>query len=194
MRKGFTIVEMIVVIAVVSIMVLILAQIFSRTLRSSSKAQALGSVKQNGQAALEAMDKTIRNSGSRYVICPAPTAPSGTVTGTTLVVQSIDGVFTRYRFINGQIQQDYPSAFGATLCQDNLVNPQTITDADPKTGVSVASGGGFSINRQAGIGDTVTIDFYLNPGIDIAPVFSGQIDPIRFMTTITLRGYTDINK
>ena len=46
--KGFTLIEMIVVVAVLIIMGAILSQIFSNTLRGSNKAQVLSSIKQNG--------------------------------------------------------------------------------------------------------------------------------------------------
>ncbi len=218
-RNGFTLVEILVVIAIVAIVGLMLVVIFTNTLRGNNKAQILSVIKQNGQAVLENMDKNIRNADN--VICNSDD-------GNTLVVTK-DRTYTRYRFIpennnnaakgncgnlsgnaNGCIQQDFPvqpqsapknviAVFLNSLCTDPMgtdsIPPQTITDTNPQTGVSVIpakDGIGnnlpyFVRNSQSGFKDTVTIQFALKPGIQAPVSVSGQIDPIAFRTGIQLR-------
>lgn len=89
-NKGFTLAEMIVVMAITAIVGTIFVVIFSNTLRGSNKAQILAVIKQNGQAVLDSIDKTIRNSDN--IICPTTTdVPSNTI----VVVKN--GIYTRYR-------------------------------------------------------------------------------------------------
>ena len=59
--NGFTIIEILVVIAVISIVGVIIAEIFFNTLRGSNKSSLITKIKQNGQTSLEVMDKAIRN-------------------------------------------------------------------------------------------------------------------------------------
>lgn len=102
---GFTLVEMLVVLAVLSIVGTLILTIFTRTLKGSNKAQIIGSIKQNGQLILETMDKTIRNADHLICVCPSsdycpPTMvrPEGGVIKSNLVVVK-DGIYTRFDFI-----------------------------------------------------------------------------------------------
>lgn len=203
MNRGFTLVEILVVIAVIAIIGTIMVAIFANTLRGSNKAQVLSVIKQNGQAVLENMDKTVR--GADDVICPARTTP----TSTNLVVIR-DGIYTRYRFIaptatdNGLIQQDNPvkqiiqgsnpptlesdNTFLTRICNPNdpVAVPDILTDTNTQIGVSVANGL-FTRSYQPGFKDIVTVEFTLGPGVKAPSTIAGQIDPAIFQTTVQLR-------
>ncbi len=195
MKKGFTLVEMLVVISVLSIVGVIILTIFTRTLKGNNKAQIIGVIKQNGQSVLENMDKTIR--GADNVVC---------VTFDNLVVVK-NGIYTRYRFIpptttnNGLIQQDSPvkdsvseieetdSQFVDRICgaaTQVYVSPAVLTDTNTQTGVSVENGL-FTRDKSAGFMDTVKVKFDLLPGKSASQAVAGQIDPVNFQTTVQLR-------
>mgnify|MGYP001616960157 FL=1 len=201
MKKGFTLVEILVVISVLSVAGVIILTIFTRTLKGNNKAQILSVIKQNGQAVLENMDKTIR--GADNVVCISPD-------NKTLVVAQ-GGIYTRYRFVapipdtaNGLIQQANPiqpdtgdnsdiKLFKDNVCTDpmgtdthggNLIN--ILTDTDLQSGVSVENGS-FNKNPQSGFKDTITINFQLAHALKAPPAVAGQIDPVTFQTTIQLR-------
>lgn len=217
MKKGFTLVEILVVIAIVSVLGVLILTIFTRTLRGSNKSQIIGKIKQNGQSVLETMDKTVRDSDD--VVCPVITSPATVVTSDSLMVIK-NGIYTRYRFIlpgtvNGLIQQDNPvkqnvsgtnreetdSEFRDRVCfsADTLVSPITLTDTKSDTGVSVncvAAANGepdcnnnpiFKRDRSAGFMDQVTIKFDLRPGVQASQAVAGQIEAVSFQTTIQLR-------
>ena len=197
--KGFTLVEILVVVAVLSIVGILVLTIFTRTLRGTNKTQILTSIKQNGQSVLETMTGAIRNSDN--IVCPNTTAPSN-----TLVVVA-RGIYTRYRFIapgtsNGMIQQDNPTkqtdsatgqeetdpAFVNRICspQNPMVLPIVLTDTNPQSGVSLASGS-FSLNRQAGFKENVKVTFEISPGVGALPALVSEIGSVTFETTIQLR-------
>lgn len=207
MKKGFTLVEILVVIAIVAIMGIILVAIFTNTLRGSNKAQVLAVIKQNGQAVLEDMDKTIR--GADNVLCPDIIPPTTSTTSTNLVVVSVStGVYTRYRFINstsntnGLLQQDKPSkrtddstgseetdvVFKNRVCNPNdpMTQLTVLTDTNAQSGVSVTNGS-FTKSEQPGSEDSVTVKFDLDHGVGVPAALAGQIDPVTFQTTIQLR-------
>ncbi|MBI4038611.1 type II secretion system protein [Candidatus Daviesbacteria bacterium] len=202
-KKGFTLIEILVVMMVLSLIGVLILIIFTRTLRGSNKSQIITFIKQNGQSVLENFDKNVRNSDG--VICPAITAPNPS----TLVIKK-GGIYIRYRFVvpappanpiaNGRIQQDNPvkqinvqtgkeetdPEFANRICLDPMPDPVVITDTNTKTGVSVENGS-FTRNRSAGFADLVTIQFDLKPGVSAREAATGSIDPVNFTTTIQLR-------
>lgn len=214
-NKGFTIIELVVVMAIMAVVGTMLVMIFSSTLRGSNKSQMLSAIKQGGQAVLENMDKTFRS--AENVVCPVVTPPLTTASSTQIIIYSSDrteasssdtqGVYTRYRFIvpttttNGLIQRDNPTkqvvqetgvletdqAFINRICGiDDIMSPTVLTDITPETGVSVVSGT-FIRSIQAGSKDSVWVQFTLGPGAKAPSVIVGQIDPVVFQTTVELR-------
>lgn len=212
-KNGFTLIEILVAMAIVAIIGVIFVTIFANTLRGSNKSQVLASLKQNGQAILEKLGKNIRDADNVVCITPNPA-------GQTIVIVK-DGCYVRYRFIepssspipvqNGQIQQDFPQpdpsttpclhnspapsatpagivAFTNQVCAaaDPMDDPNILTDTNPQSGVSVTDGL-FTWNKQSGSKDSVNVFFNLKPGVSAPAAVTGQIDPIPFQTTIGLR-------
>lgn len=215
--RAFTLVEILVVVAVLSVVGILVLTIFTRTLKGTNKTQILGAIKQNGQSVLETMTSTIRDSDN--IVCPTSASSN------TLVVVA-KGIYTRYRFIeprlagtarnecmasldmdtnkptNGCIVQNNPTKqtdlatgqeetdpeFVNRICgvADPMVGPNVLTDTNPQSGVSLASGS-FSLNRQAGFKDNVRVTFVLSPGVGVLPALVNEIDPVTFETTIVLR-------
>lgn len=199
MRKsGFTLVEMLVVMSVLSIVSVFILNIFTRTLRGSNKSQIISTIKQNGQSVLDAMDKTVRNADNIVCVSTPPV--------NLIVIKN--GIYTRYRFIppsvtvNGFIQQDNPSkqidsqtnkeetdsALVNRICAsaDPMLQPVALTDTKTQTGVSVANGL-FVRDRSGGFRDQLTIKFDIGPPVGSPQAISGQIDSVSFQTTIQLR-------
>lgn len=196
--RGFTLMELLVSIAVLSVIGVIFLVVFSNSLRGGNKAQIVLAIKQNGQAVLETIDKTIREADN--VICPVIVSPYTSAQSTNLVIVK-DGIYTRYRFEvisneNGLIKQDNPvkqaetdTGFINRVCSVNdLMSSQAIilTDTNSKTGVSI-SGGLFTRSKQTGFKDVVTIQFDVGPGAGVIAGTSFSVDPVNFKTTIQLR-------
>ncbi len=206
-KGGFTLAEVLVVIGVLSIAGVLVLAIFSGSLRGNNKSQILIAIKQNGQSVLESMTSVIRNAD--HIVCPAIISPATTASSPNLVVVS-KGIYTRYRFIpftpsapnsNGLIQQDNPvkqldpatgkeetdTVFVNRVCTSDNPMPAALvlTDTNPQSGVSI--NGSFARERSAGFKDGVKINFTLSPAVNALPSVAGQIDPVRFETTIQLR-------
>lgn len=213
MKKGFTLVELLVVMAIMALFGTLLLTIFTNTLKGSNKSQVIGVIKQNGQSVLETMDKTIRNADK--VVCDS-------VDKKSLVVVK-NGVYTRYSFIapapvsspivNGFIKQDNPTIqkisdgsrdetdpeLVGRICADNdstvnPISPVVLTDINTQSGVSVnchvddcINNPVFKREKSAGFMDQVTINFNVKPGVEAPASVTGQIDAVNFRTTIQLR-------
>lgn len=210
MKKGFTLVEMLVVIAVLSIVGVMITTIFVRNLRGSNKSQIISSIKQNGQAVLETMDKTIKNADN--LVCIISNTDN---TVYTMVVEK-GGLYTRYRLTppqdqtvpaacltNGCIAQDNPTRqtiegreetdpeFIMRVCipNDSMQSANILTDTNTQTGIKVLRGAFSEADKEqsAGFKKAVKIFFVLGAGAGAAPAVAGQIDPVTFETTMQLR-------
>lgn len=206
MSKGFTLAEILVVIAIVAIIGTILVLIFTNTLRGSNKSQILSAMKQNGQAVLDGMDRIIRSADN--VVCP-------TVGSSNTAVIVKNGIYSRYRITlagdtggsapsdcigmgkNGCIVLDNPTPlpsettpqlFLNRICNltDPMFTAQILTDTNPLTGVSIESGS-LSVSKPPGFKAIVTVSFVLKPGVSVPQVITSQIDPVTYQTTIELR-------
>lgn len=175
MQKGFTIIEILVVIAVMGVVGVIITEIFFNTLKGSSKANLISKIKQNGQSAMELMDKTIRNADA--VVCINETSRN-------IVTVQKNGVYTRFVFKfpstgNGYISMDNPSEFapGRTCEIADVISTIPITD-NTSIALDNIRPPEFTRSRQAGFKDAISISFSLK---------ASQIDPIPFATTVQLR-------
>lgn len=186
-KSGFTLAEVLVAITALTILGVVIVEVFLRSLQGGNKATVLANIKQNGQGALEIMDKTIRSANA--VVCPI------TMNSSDVVAVEKDGLFTRFRFIypsgeNGYIEQDNPSEFSASICSsgDLPAFPTILTDTNTKSGVNILQPGSFfKKDKKAGFKDVVTIQFRLSPGVKSAGGIISKIDPVTFTTTVELR-------
>ncbi len=96
-HNGLTLIELLVVMAVLSVTGIYILNIFTSSLRGSNKSQEIGIIKQNGQAVLNVMDRTVRNADN--VVCPFFLQPTDTTSYSNTLVTVKDGVYTRYRLI-----------------------------------------------------------------------------------------------
>lgn len=211
--SGFTIAELLVVMAILTVIGGILTEVFVRSLQGSNKSQMITRIKQNGQNILGIIDQNTRNANN--IVCPNIPAGSTTASADTLVTEK-NGTYTRIRIIgpnsngslcdtvpNGQVCQDNPtptiteqanlSLFINRVCRadDPLgVGTVALTDTNADTGVSVTPDpppGSFKRDRKAGFKDTITVSFSIGPSPQASQILISQVETIPFKTTIELR-------
>lgn len=191
-QSGFSLVETMVVIGVLAVIGVIMTDILKRTITTDTKTELTGTIKNNGDKALNTMDSVIQFADR--VVC---VGKFSTNNDTIVVIK--DGSYTRFRFIgpsgnqNGYLQEDQftltdPTKATTALCsQSTTYNPVTITDTDPVTGVSLVAGS-FLDDPSPGFKDVVNISFNLAPGVNIGPGAQNQVGgSVSFSTSVELR-------
>jgi len=125
--SGFTLIELLVVIVVLGILGVVGTDLFSSVIKGTNKANVIAEVKQNGQLAMDIIERNIREATS----ATNPILPGSppTYDTTNLILTTPSGTIT-FGFI--------PEC-GDDSCNGQItMNNVPITSTDTKTGVSVA--------------------------------------------------------
>ena len=190
---GFSLIEILVVIAMVALLGVIITELFFRSFLGSNKATVISNIKQNGQSTLEQMDKSIRGAERIIEVCQNPLNPENPQNTPTIVIyQEEEGIYTRFRFnppvpFGSQKSNGYISSDNLSGCSDPTpTSSSSLTDRNISKGVSLTNGK-FEFRPVPGFKDVVTITFSLGPAISSGANFLSSIDPVEFRTTIELR-------
>lgn len=202
---GFTLVEMIVVVAIVGVLGFIMTDLLTNTLRGQDKVQLLNHIKQNGQVTLDRLSNEIRQ--AEKIICVNDDFTGNTDT----IVLFKEGKYTRYRFYpegtdNGYISWDNLSPGDVVVqsrsffCESaqNTADKNILTDTDSRSGISLKyadTTGSFSTkifnkDPNPGYKETVTIKFRAKQGVGAGTTSESSVNDegILFQTTVQIRG------
>ncbi len=161
MKRGFTLMELAVVIGVMSIVGLASVAIFYRALRGTNKSDTIKRVNQNSQLVLEVMSRFIRNAKRVQAVgmgdCP------GTSNNITLL--GSDDKTVQFTLQNGRVASN-----GSYI-------------SDPSVLISNLQ---FSCTRTSGAPDSIQINFNT-----VATASANDAQTVQdYNTTINLRSYT----
>jgi prepilin-type N-terminal cleavage/methylation domain-containing protein len=163
-ERGFTLIEMLVVIAIIAIIGTMSTQIILSVIRSSNKTNIQNEVRQNGAFVIDYLERDIRS------------ATDATLTNaTTLNLFQPDGVTIQY-----------VCTLGNASSNGNITRlGQELLNDDPSGGVRVQSCT-FSLQPTSPI--VITVDFTLNQPHG-SPNRSDVTVTQNFRTTVSLRTY-----
>ena len=197
--NGFTLFELLVVVAVMIVIGLVGSDILINVVKGSNKVEIINKVKQNGSSVLDQMERKIRSATVVY--------SSVNGNGTGVVVDAINNgqcltqiitksagppdVYTKFFLVAEGAQNGYiATAQAATLASlpVSAALSQSITNTDGVSGVSLASGACFDTTYSAGYPLVVTISFTLQQAKN-APSRQDFVATVPFKTTISLRTY-----
>src|SRR3990167_5734120 len=183
-RKGFTLLEFLVVIGLLSITIGSILLFLTSVLKGTNQANITSEVKQNGQVVLDTLESQIRN---------ATDAECRLVSGSDcfdvkLIRVNADPL--RIRCVDPVGQTENGRIEIASSLLDDPVNFTSITNTDLKSGVSV---GDCKFNVVASSGGVsappiVAVSFKVNQGVAAASRADFMAN-VSFQTTISLRGY-----
>ncbi|HLC88373.1 MAG TPA: prepilin-type N-terminal cleavage/methylation domain-containing protein [Patescibacteria group bacterium] len=194
--KGFSIVEVIITITIISVIGVFTSNLLTRTYRSSSDTELLSKLKQNGEVASNNIGEAIRMADS--VVCYGQNG----LRNDRIVIRTIEGKYWLFRFVDPEPPTGSPvTKNGYILKQENLnprdfadfciINPPNfsediiITDFDNSsvtTGVSISQGNFVKSAGPAGK-DTVTIKF----DVGQAGLQPGSQGTVTVQTTVQVR-------
>src|SRR3989338_6302737 len=96
-ESGFTLLEMVVSLAIVAVVSVVLSQVFIATLRTNTKTEILKDTKQTGEIALETMVRLIQNAKSVTTTCDY----AGTTSQSIVLINTDDGQTTLACVLDG---------------------------------------------------------------------------------------------
>ncbi|OGC38002.1 hypothetical protein A2V54_01095 [candidate division WWE3 bacterium RBG_19FT_COMBO_53_11] len=166
--KGFTLLELLVVIGIISIIGVIAADIFSNVTRSYNKAEIINRVQSSGNKILAQMAEEIRN--ARRVV--SPTLGSS---GSSLVIKDFSGSNVNFSFVS-------PDADDNGFVSRNGV---LISDNDFSNGVNVTSLV-FNVLNTSPVVIGITISLEQPLGVPGRIDFQAKTD---LTTSVSLRTY-----
>lgn len=176
-EDGFTLVEMIVVVALLSIVGLIAVEIFFTSLRGSTKTEILKEIKQNGGYAITTMEIMIRNAQGVVSSC---SGVSGSIT-----IENSDGNDTTFQCDWHDDVAKIASVSGATT---RRLTSKNVSLAPPGTPPGcTASTLQFTCSSSPGKPETVAIQFTLNQRSSATR--PEERASATFETTVSLRTY-----
>lgn len=175
---GFTLLEMVVSIAIVALVAVVLSQIFLVTLRTNAKTEISKDMKQNGELALESMVRMIQRAKAITSTCVS----TGTTSQSLQITNDDNGVTTLECLVDGNAVRLASSSANGTeyLTSDN------VTLGGTTCGESTLS---FVCYGAAGLPASVTISFQLSKAGMSAQSFEQSSES--FQTTATMRNTTE---
>ncbi len=164
-HEGFTLLETLVVISIISVIAVFGVGVLSTVLNGSSKTAIISEIKQNGNYVMENMSRYIRNATSIT-----------TCSGNTLSLAQPDYSVVTF------------SLLASDASNNNRIasNSATLTNGDKKNGGNVTN---LSVTCDQTLSPpTVTIDFTLTQGLGVSSGVQNQATET-FHTSVSLRTY-----
>ncbi len=193
-KNGFSLIETLVALAIVSIMGIILADLLTRTIQGGNKTHLIGTMKDNGQAALNIIESSMRSSDT--VICPINTGdpldlPSETAKRLpNVLVVSQNGIYTRFGFVdttpplstgqNGYISKDHPAVSDTT----DLMAINKLCEFLPGT-YAAGQGGSATATTEQLLTDQTLVSVVQNSGLFFKSHAPGYKDEVTIQFTLT---------
>ena len=184
LSKGFTLLEFLVVIGLLSITIGSILLFLTSVLKGTNQANITSEVKQNGQVVLDTLESQIRN---------ATDADCMLVSGSDCLDVKLFRVNAdplRIRCVSPVGQTENGRIEIASSALDDPTNFTSITNTDVKSGVSVGNCKFNIVLSSGGVSapPIVAVSFTVSQGVAAASR-SDFVANVDFQTTISLRGY-----
>lgn len=170
-QNGFTLVELLVVIALIGISVGVTNDILVSLVRSYNKTQVKNELEQQANFVGLKLERELRSAKSASI-------PGGAAGGNSLVLQKADGSYVNYSVSTGVVTVGYNCDSAGAGCSPTL---NTTTNAGPGGLNVTCSSDCFTV---AGNPQVVTLDLTFNPNTSNGTSFSGTA---YIRNTITIR-------
>ena len=173
-ESGFTLLEMVVSLAIVAVVSVVLSQVFIATLRTNTKTEILKDTKQTGEIALETMVRLIQNAKSVTTTCDY----AGTTSQSIVLINTDDGQTTLACVLDGTTTR---------LASTSAEGVQYLTTPNVTMGGTscATSTLEFMCKGGAGVSSSVTVSFQLAQSGVAAGVFEQSSET--FQTTAGMR-------
>ena len=187
--KGFTLVELLVVTAVMGVLGVLSATLISSILRSQNKTTIINEARQNGNLVIDKFERDVKQSAE---VCPVdllavPPGPNCAIsTSTSVALTTYDGTTIVWDCQATSFKRGQGLDYAAASTPANMMD---VTNSDVVNGVAVASCS-FTVLPKAGsnIPQIVTLNFFLTQGSGAPGKAEFQINE-QFEVTVGTRAY-----
>lgn len=155
MKKGFTLIEIIVSVGILALVSIMIVQVLFTTTHSNTKTLAVSDEKQNGDFATDIFNRMVRSAQLVQTSCPngATSAPSAQITG-------FDNAVTTLECLSDGVAARVASVSASTGAIVYLTSP-TVTLSSSGGATCSDSTLSFSCPPASGIQNSVTMSFTL---------------------------------
>jgi prepilin-type N-terminal cleavage/methylation domain-containing protein len=183
--KGFTLIELLVVAVILTLLSVVIAQVFFTTMRTNSKTETVRDMKESGDRAIDIMTRLVQNAES--IELPPESCKGGTID--TMILKNSDGGETTLACypddVNSIARIASTSSFQRVYLTGSNVTLFNKTD-NTNTCAGTDSTLSFTCTPSAdGTPSYITIGFTLRQKNSTASVFDTASGS--FQTTVTLR-------
>lgn len=185
-RPGFTLVELLVVLGLLSITITATLLFLTSTLKGSNQTTIIAEVKQNGQVVLDSLERQIRNATKAVEVAGLPEAPNGYIELTFPDASSMRvSCFSSSGNLNGYIG----------VKKNTDISYTSLTNQDTISGVNVVCNPTECGNKSLDLIEPssgslsppiVSVCFVMQQGLG-APSRADFVASANFQTTISLR-------
>lgn len=183
LKKGFTLMELLVVVIILTLMSVVVAQVFFTTMRSNNKTETLREVKQNGDQVMETITRFVQNAKFIQMPSSCPERPLVGQTIDSVTLTNVDGGQTVFACeVNGGIAR-----IASKSAQTSYLTNTNVSLMDPvgKTNACTNHALAFTCTSVGGSPSYITIGFVLRQKNSSASVVDTASES--FKTTVTLR-------
>jgi len=186
-KKGFTLLELLVVAGLFSLISLVLAQVFFTIMRTNNKTGVVREVKENGDRALEIMTRLVQNASTINQSVSCPNRPTPAPTLTTVALTNADGGVTTLKcvleIVDGITIARIASVSAGPPAKTYYLTSENVTLGTASTNTCAALS--FKCNSVGDVPAYITIAYTLRQKSTTSA--AAEAATSAFQTTVTIR-------
>ena len=182
--KGFTLLELLVVVVIFTLISVVVAQVFFTTMRSNNKTEIVREVKQNGDRAMEIITRLVQN--AKFIQLPS-SCPERPLVGETIDSVSLTNFDGGQTILACEVKDGIARIASTSASQTVYLMNTNVTLIDPVDKTNACTNHALAFTCTS-VGDTpsyITIGFSLRQKNSSASVVDTASET--FQTTVTLR-------
>jgi len=145
-QSGFTLLEILISIAIIAVLGVVLSQVFISTMRTNTKTEYLKEVKQTGDLAVETLARMIQNAYAVTCVSDKELEIQNPDGNTTTIACTIDGAILRLASSSATITE-YITSEGVTLGTDSCATSALSFDCTETSGQRTMVTISFTLSR-----------------------------------------------
>jgi len=187
-KKGFTLVELLVVAVILGLLSVVIAQVFFSTMRTNSKTEIVRDVKENGDRAIDTMTRLIQNAKSIELPSSCPERPLAGSTLDEITLQHFDESITILKCVESVVNGVTVARIASSSASQTVYltsHNVSVFDQTGNTNACSNNALAFTCSSVGTVPTYITVHFMLRQANSSASV--ENISSASFQTVVTVR-------